>query len=289
VSNDAKNCWYSAGLHFECIQCGNCCSGPTEGYIWVAGPEIRLIAQFLNITTRELKKKFLRKIGFRRTIIEQADTRDCIFLSKTKRGKTCLIYPVRPSQCRSWPFWPGNLLSPNDWNMTAQKCPGINLGRKYDVEQIRANKNNPLGGKMKRDKEIARRVEAIYNWLDEQIAAHQDAAGKCEACGKCCDFDTFGHRLFVTSPEMIYFREKIGSKNLKKISTGKCSYQAGDKCTVYEFRFAGCRIFCCKGDVRFQSDLTEAVIKKFKALCDEFLIPYRYTEAGTLRRLEDLL
>ncbi len=142
---------------------------------------------------------------------------------------------------------------------------------------------------MKRNEEIIRRVEAIYKWLDEQISAHQDEAGKCEACGKCCDFDTFDHRLFVTTPEMIYFTEKIGSKNLKKMTTGRCSYQVEGKCTVYPFRFAGCRIFFCKGDSRFQSDLTEAVIKKFKALCDEFKIPYRYTEAGTLRRLEDLL
>jgi Fe-S-cluster containining protein len=139
------------------------------------------------------------------------------------------------------------------------------------------------------NKKIAKRVEEIYNWLDEQIAANQDKAGKCEACGKCCDFETFGHRLFVTTPEMIYFAEKIGSKNLKPMTTGRCGYQAGDKCTVYKYRFASCRIFCCKGDSRFQSELTEAVIKKFKALCDELKIPYRYTDAGTLSRLEDLL
>ena len=139
------------------------------------------------------------------------------------------------------------------------------------------------------NKKIAKRVEEIYNWLDEQIAANREKAGKCYACGKCCDFDTFGHRLFVTTPEIIYFVDKIGSKNLKKMSTVKCSYQVGDKCNVHPYRFASCRIFCCKGDSRFQSDLTETVIKKFKALCDEFKIPYRYTEAGTLRRLEDLL
>jgi Fe-S-cluster containining protein len=143
VGNDTKNCWYSAGLHFECLRCGNCCSGPAEGYIWVAGQEIRLIAQFLNVTTRELKKKFLRRVGFRRTIIEQAGTRDCIFLRKTEQGKTCSIYPVRPSQCRSWPFWPYNLASPYDWNMMAHKCPGINRGSKYDLEQIRTIGNNP--------------------------------------------------------------------------------------------------------------------------------------------------
>lgn len=143
MNNDNKNCWYAAGLHFGCMQCGNCCSGPAEGYIWVAVPEIRLIAQFLNITTRELKKKFLRRVGFRRSIIENTETYDCIFLRENGKGKTCSIYPVRPSQCRTWPFWPYNLASPCDWNITGQKCPGINRGSKYDLEQIRTIKNSP--------------------------------------------------------------------------------------------------------------------------------------------------
>jgi Fe-S-cluster containining protein len=109
----------------------------------VAGQEIRLIAQFLKITTDELKKKFLKRVGFRRTIIEEAGTHDCIFLRKTEQGKTCSIYPVRPAQCRTWPFWSYNLASPDDWNMTARKCPGINRGEQYDIEKIRAIKNSP--------------------------------------------------------------------------------------------------------------------------------------------------
>jgi len=53
---------------------------------------------------------------------------------------------------------------------------------------------------------------------------------------------------------------------------------ADDKCTVYPYRFAGCRIFSCKGNPDFQSALTESVIKKFKHLCDEFDVPYRYLD-----------
>ena len=36
---------------------------------------------------------------------------DCVFLKEDpERGrKTCSIYPVRPLQCRTWPFWPENL------------------------------------------------------------------------------------------------------------------------------------------------------------------------------------
>jgi Fe-S-cluster containining protein len=125
------------------MQCGNCCSGPAEGYIWVSSREIRLIAQYLNISTGKLKKKFLRRVGFRMSIIEDSDTHDCVFLRQSGQGKTCSIYPVRPSQCRSWPFWPCNLVGPDDWNRAAKKCPGINRGKLHDIEQIRAIKNNP--------------------------------------------------------------------------------------------------------------------------------------------------
>jgi len=137
-----KRRWYAAGLHFECLECGRCCSGPAEGYIWVSKPEIRLIARHLNMPAKELKQKFLRRLGLRMTIIEDPRTRDCIFLQQSRRGKTCAIYPVRPAQCRSWPFWPNNLASPNAWNTAAKKCPGINRGELYSPEQIQTVKDN---------------------------------------------------------------------------------------------------------------------------------------------------
>lgn len=138
-----KRRWYAAGLHFECLECGRCCSGPSEGYIWVSRPEIRLIAQHLNMPVKGLKQKFLRRVGLRMTIVEDAHTRDCIFLQQNRQGKTCAIYPVRPAQCRSWPFWPGNLINPDAWNTAAQKCPGINRGALHSPEQIQTIKSNP--------------------------------------------------------------------------------------------------------------------------------------------------
>ena len=140
---------------------------------------------------------------------------------------------------------------------------------------------------MTRHKEIVLRVGDIYKRLDEQIVADCTKAGVCNVCGKCCDFKAFDHRLFVTTPEMMFFADKLGVENIKKMATGRCPYQIDGKCTVYKYRFAGCRIFCCKGNADFQSELTEAAIKKFKLLCDEFRIPYRYVELPTA--LKDFL
>ena len=131
-----KTPWYVGGLHFECVQCGRCCSGPGEGYIWVTSPEMELIAEFLKISDEQLRKKYLKRVGLRTTIIEQAGNKDCIFLQRIDDQKRCIIYPVRPSQCRVWPFWSENLASANTWNKAAQKCAGINRGRHYSFEEI---------------------------------------------------------------------------------------------------------------------------------------------------------
>lgn len=147
-----KNPWYAAGLHFGCIQCGECCAGPQQGYIWVTKPEIKLIADFLKISDDELTRKYLRRVHFRTTIKEQSLTRDCMFLQvgavsqegypQNDIGRSfCRIYPVRPNQCRTWPFWSGNLASPAAWNRAAHKCPGVNRGRFYCLEEIERLKN----------------------------------------------------------------------------------------------------------------------------------------------------
>jgi Fe-S-cluster containining protein len=292
--------WYSAGLHFECLQCGRCCAGPEGGYIWVSRPEIRLIADYLRIPVRELKLQFLRRVGFRMTIVEDPQTCDCVFLRRTGQGRGCAIYEIRPAQCRNWPFWESNLVSQGTWNSAANKCPGVNNGRLYSPEEIREKIKNkkwwrsvlrpvrrgvsgaesPLGVKdgSEKNKEVVARVSEIYNWIDQQQLANKSLAGQCSACGKCCDFESYGHRLYVTMPEIIYFVEKLGRANIKKMTDGRCCCQVDGECGVHAHRFSGCRIFCCKGDAEFQSEFTEAAIKKFKALCTELNLPYHYVE-----------
>lgn len=138
-----KNPWYIGGLHFECAQCGRCCSGPGEGYIWVTRLEIQFIADFLKIPAGEFRRKYLKRVGMRLSIIEDRNTKDCIFLERINGEKKCRIYPVRPNQCRTWPFWSSNLTSRNGWNEATRRCDGINRGRLYsfqEIEKIRKSK-----------------------------------------------------------------------------------------------------------------------------------------------------
>lgn len=130
---------------------------------------------------------------------------------------------------------------------------------------------------------ICNQVAQIYAWLDENI---KNLDLNCSACGKCCNFDSFGHKLFITTPELLYFYENV--KPLRKMTGQSCPYMENKKCTARDFRFAACRIFFCKADTEKINKLSEQTIEKFKALCDEFDLPYRYVDLATALNKFDL-
>jgi Fe-S-cluster containining protein len=153
------------------------------------------------------------------------------------------------------------------------------------IIQLRGNRKNQKDKKMVAEYETnsqpLKRIAEIYKWLDLQISNNSDLAGVCSACGKCCDFSKFDHQLFVTTPELMYLAAYLGAENVRPMTTSRCPYSIRGKCSVYEHRFSGCRIFSCKGDTDFQNRLSESAVKKFKAICEQFQIPYRYTDLAT--------
>ena len=134
-----KSPWYVAGLAFECVGCGRCCAGPQEGYVWVTGEEISAIAGHLGLSEQQMRRRYVRKVGRRFSLIEREGSNDCVFLGHEADGsRGCRIYPVRPLQCRTWPFWPSNLRDADSWSDAASRCPGINRGPLHDVAEIEA-------------------------------------------------------------------------------------------------------------------------------------------------------
>ncbi|MCE5184920.1 MAG: hypothetical protein LLF76_02200 [Planctomycetaceae bacterium] len=119
---------------------------------------------------------------------------------------------------------------------------------------------------------IIHQVGSIYQWLDGRLAA---LAPACRACGNCCDFEAYGHRLYVTTPELLYFKHFTGP-GIKPMPSGVCPYQADRQCTVYPYRFSGCRIFNCHTDAAVQNELCEEALRRLKALCPAFDIAYEY-------------
>lgn len=133
----ASEKWYQDGLKFSCTRCGACCSGD-PGYVWVTQEDVKRIAEFLGYENGRLEKTEIRRVGFRHSLTERANG-DCIYLERYEDGLTgCKIHPVRPLQCRTWPFWPENLRSPGSWERSAAKCPGMNRGEHFNFVSIEA-------------------------------------------------------------------------------------------------------------------------------------------------------
>ena len=121
-----RDAWYQAGLRFECTQCGRCCGG-APGYVWLTREEIAKIAGFLGLELKTFVRQYVRRVGFKHSLIEKANL-DCVFLRFVEGKSICAIYPVRPLQCRTWPFWQSNVQSSRAWQQACRMCPGSGQG-----------------------------------------------------------------------------------------------------------------------------------------------------------------
>ncbi|MEM7680691.1 MAG: YkgJ family cysteine cluster protein [Planctomycetota bacterium] len=132
--------WYREGLKFECTRCGNCCTGP-PGYVWFSPEEGRAIAKHLGVSESAFLRRYAeRKLGrWSLTEVHRGpDQNDCVFLTRDEQGKAgCSVYPVRPTQCQTWPFWPSNLESQDAWDESAAHCPGMRSGKVVPLDQVR--------------------------------------------------------------------------------------------------------------------------------------------------------
>ena len=138
--------WYADGLRFECTQCGNCCTGP-PGMVWFTPEEGRRIAERLGLGEREFLRRYARAIDGRLSLTERRTEHgmDCVFLDRESvPGKAvCSIYETRPTQCRTWPFWPENLGTPQTWAAVKRDtpCPGMGRGALVPIEAIRIQRD----------------------------------------------------------------------------------------------------------------------------------------------------
>lgn len=129
-----KKPWYRDGLRFECTRCGHCCGG-APGHVWVDDAEIAGLAERLELSEEEFRRRYTLKVPGYGISLTETDDFDCIFYD---RSKGCTVYEDRPRQCRTWPFWGKILTSPRTWEIEARDCPGMNQGRRWSAEEIHA-------------------------------------------------------------------------------------------------------------------------------------------------------
>jgi hypothetical protein len=94
--------------------------------------EIADLAAQRGETVEQVTALYTRPVGRRRSLKEKANG-DCVFYD---RAAGCTVYPVRPRQCRTWPFWESNVLTPQTWQRTCAVCPGSGQGELIPAEEI---------------------------------------------------------------------------------------------------------------------------------------------------------
>ena len=86
-------------------------------------------AAYLNLSLDIFVERYIRKVGERYSLREIEPSYDCVFL----KDKRCSIYDVRPTQCRTFPFWPSLMRNREEWEKAAKNCEGIKLNHPFAV------------------------------------------------------------------------------------------------------------------------------------------------------------
>ncbi len=125
--------WWDKGIRFECQGSGKCCvSHEGYGYVYMTTEDRVRMAKTLNLSTDEFTRQYCTQDEGVYHLVDGAEGR-CHFLE----GRRCGIYDGRPTQCRTWPFWP-EVMGAKTWNKeVAAFCPGVGKGKLWSKKEIR--------------------------------------------------------------------------------------------------------------------------------------------------------
>jgi Fe-S-cluster containining protein len=124
-------------------------------------------------------------------------------------------------------------------------------------------------------------VERLYADVQAAIDARRP---RCDASGRCCRFESYGHRLFVTTAEAAHFaaaheRETGHKLDLSAWDGVGCPLQTERLCNAHTYRPFGCRIFFCDTSAEdWQHEQYELFHTRLKDLHVQFAMPYYYVE-----------
>ena len=143
--------------------------------------------------------------------------------------------------------------------------------------------------------EVDAALRTLYAGVD---AAVRLRGPRCDASGRCCKFNTYGHLLYVTGLEIAWFLRQaeaqkvavdadygIRIQNLRlpvlsprQLPDG-CAWQVDGLCSAHGFRPLGCRVyFCEKGTEDWQQRTYEKFQMQLRGLHDLLGLPYDYME-----------
>jgi hypothetical protein len=122
-------------------------------------------------------------------------------------------------------------------------------------------------------------VLRIYDELQREIDARQPL---CSASGRCCNFDRYGHRLYVTTMELATFVHQMAEAGMTipdAADPATCPLQLSRLCSVHSIRPFGCRVFFCDPSAtQWQNDQYQQCHARLKRLHDDLDVRYFYVE-----------
>jgi Fe-S-cluster containining protein len=121
-------------LRFDCTRCGRCCVAGGGYYVFLDENEAEKIRTYLQLTRRWFRRRYLSRLPVGDLVVSWQSDGRCVFLDE--RGE-CRIYPVRPVQCRTYPFWPEVVNRQRNWQRESRRCEGIDRGEAESVSRIR--------------------------------------------------------------------------------------------------------------------------------------------------------
>lgn len=114
-------------IRFECVPgCTACCERP--GFVYLTEQDVERAARFLGLTPQEFERRYVYRTRYRLRLRKPRGW-GCYFL--TSRG--CSIHPVKPVQCRLFPFWPELVEERQAWEELSSWCPGVGRGPRYSL------------------------------------------------------------------------------------------------------------------------------------------------------------
>ena len=122
----------------------------------------------------------------------------------------------------------------------------------------------------------------LYDRLGREI---ESRGPTCWLSGRCCKFDSYGHRLYVTGLEIAWLVRHLDGHALARLRNADlpdldgCPFQSGGLCMVHALRPLGCRIYFCDPTAEhWQNDLYERFLGDLRGIHESGGIPYRYME-----------
>jgi Fe-S-cluster containining protein len=140
-------------VFFECTKCGACCRENTL-LVTVTGRDIARLSNGLGFYSNEVIRaldfylvsgeqppKGLQDIpsvktenGLAYIALKKLENGDCVFL----KDDLCMIHPIRPGVCMSFPFVFRSDKTEITWGLSAKKeiCPGLGVGPEVKLEDL---------------------------------------------------------------------------------------------------------------------------------------------------------